>query len=359
MSTNNPVIDPILFPRGIADPEGRAGYVWHLREGIDAIDLANGALLWRTSVASRPLLVVNNTLIAQARVKGMPNALQVVVLDRTQSGRLLLTSEPVVFPVRISIFSAAEEEFRLQPRVDGDDLLLIWEAHTRYRGGAPPSPRAVQQATTDTAGLVRVNMGTGAVAMLPLPPAMRSPDLTALSTALPIESAPYQLGATFHNEPWRVDERLAAVIIEPTEQKLTEKKSTEKKPALVLQHWSVSENPTLLQSTKLLEGAAFIVALSLNRQYLFVHRDPLPKRDANWHVFSAQSGQAVAKTPHDAETQEIQVLNEQMFYTVATPQGRDRATLQIEVRARTLATGELLWRYVIDLQESAPPKLRG
>lgn len=344
MNTDRPGIEPTLFPRGVADPPGRVGYICNAAEGIDAIDLATGALLWSSAAGSRPLIVAGKRLAAMARVKAMPNVLQVVVLDVTQNGQLLQSAEPILLPPQIDLFAASAEEFKLHVQLADNDLLLSWEIRTSYRGGAPPSQETLQAETSDTAGSARVNLTSGKVTLQPFSPTAQT---AAAQTFLPVTGEPYLRGGAQLSEPWSVDDHLAILILE----------SAGKGSALQLQHWSVGENPALLQSFPLLEGAAFAAQVSLDGQHLLVHRDPLPKRDPNWHIFAAETGQLIAKTPSEPETQEVQLLGMRMFYTTATLQGKGRKaqSVQLALYARDLDTGEDLWQYPIEMRRTSPP----
>ena len=95
---NSDSAKPVFFPRGVADSAGRVGYVASADGQIGAIDLASGKLLWVTDVASRPLVITGDRLVAQSYVEGKPNALRIVALDVTRNGAPILTSDPVLFP---------------------------------------------------------------------------------------------------------------------------------------------------------------------------------------------------------------------------------------------------------------------
>src|SRR5262247_3554246 len=157
--------EPTYLPRGIADPSGTTGYIADARGGISAIDLLTGGVLWSTSEAARPLLLLDHRLAALRALQ--PNAQQVVVLDVTQQGAVVLVSEPVVFPewVRVSLHNTGT--FALHERRQNSDLLLDWEAYTFYRGGAAPSAQVLQQVTKHATGTAQINLATGRVTMLP------------------------------------------------------------------------------------------------------------------------------------------------------------------------------------------------
>src|SRR5262245_13109680 len=78
----------IALPGGIANAAGRTAYLANANGGIDAVDLPTGALLWQTYEAQRPLLLVDDRLVAQAGVKR--NRLRILVFDVRQPDRCVL-----------------------------------------------------------------------------------------------------------------------------------------------------------------------------------------------------------------------------------------------------------------------------
>src|SRR4051794_18738839 len=59
------------FPGGLLDSTGRTVYA-STQTGIEAIDLSRGDVLWRTNLASQPLLVAGDRLYALALVRENP-----------------------------------------------------------------------------------------------------------------------------------------------------------------------------------------------------------------------------------------------------------------------------------------------
>jgi hypothetical protein len=153
---------PVHFPRGVADPAGRVGYV---ADGtrVVAVDLVAGRPLWRSDDAGRPLIADGERLAAARPGERVPNVLAIVVLDATREGRTVLVSDPVRFPEWVTVATERRAKFRLRARLQGDLLRLEWEAHARYAGGAPPPPDVSQAAAQDGSGAVEVDLGTGVV----------------------------------------------------------------------------------------------------------------------------------------------------------------------------------------------------
>src|SRR5262245_42536391 len=135
--------EPVFLPGGVADAFGKAGFVANDQGGIDAVNLANGKLLWRTTEASQPLVVFGDLLLARALVPEQWNVLRVVVLDAAR-GKKLLESDRVVFPEWVYVDLAHGKTFTSQARIHKGDLLLSWRA-TEFNDRMP-RPRLIRDA---------------------------------------------------------------------------------------------------------------------------------------------------------------------------------------------------------------------
>jgi PQQ enzyme repeat len=180
--------DPSGFPRGIADPARGAAYIADAAGGISAIDLADGRLLWSTEAAARPLLLWEDRLAGVRVVQ--PNRLQIVLLD-VAGGSVVLASDPVVLPDWVVAGVRNTESFAVDARGEDGFLVLTWEAHRYYRGGAAPPQRLLEHATGHAAGTARIDLGTGRTAALP----MDGPARQAVATREPSPSPAPEPGA--------------------------------------------------------------------------------------------------------------------------------------------------------------------
>jgi hypothetical protein len=178
---------PTCFPHGVADEGGRVGFVLGRAGTITAIDLETGRVLWTTKDLARPLLVCGERLLAYQSLA--PNTLQVVALDVSDDGALTKVSDPVTFPDWVNIDPEDTREFSLAATADDHFLVLAWEAHAYYRGGAPPSRQVIEHARKDAAGIARVELDTGKVAMLPSEPRPKAPPPFLPTPAPPLPEA--------------------------------------------------------------------------------------------------------------------------------------------------------------------------
>jgi hypothetical protein len=343
---------PVFLPRGVAEPGGRTGYVTNASAGIDAIDLPTGELLWSTEVATRPLLVFDDRLAAQRSVKEKPHVLEIVVLDVTQQGKLVLTSDPMVFPDWLSITPGTEESFAYKVFYYHPYLTLEWHAHARYKGGAAPPPHILEQATKDAAGTARMNLETGQVEMLPHTRHAAAPLPDGLHD---VTSRPYLTRSGWHTDPWVVGKKLCALVSE----------ESEGREALYLKMWDVSTAQTH-EPILLVTGNALVPYVTPDGRYLFIHQELPPAPQAAetqaWLVFSAETGQRIAQLDYEPGTQEACVLESRVYYLTEGPPvpiTSGGVILPDILKARELTSGQVLWERTFQARRvSKPPALR-
>lgn len=354
--SDNDQVKPIFLPAGVAAPDKRAGYIADTSGGIQALDLAEGALIWRSQLAARPLIVRENGLAALKRaVPDRENALQVVLLDRNDQGKLLLESEPVIFPDWVAATIIMNETFSYSVRLEGDDLLLEWEAQARYRGGAPPPAYIQAQANKAASGVARIDLKTGKVRMLPME-SRREIELPATLQESTLFS--YQIGTsdTWETEPWVVDEKMAAAITGEID---------EEQQALQLQRW----NPATGKAQKavaLVKGLALVSYVTPDGCYLFIHsempNESAPEAKTPWWLFSVSTGKQLAVLDYEQGAREACVLASNVYYIVDNPPPALRSDgdiLRSTIKALDIVSGRLLWQHLLSSERSAlRPALR-
>lgn len=204
----------IPIPGGIADAEANVCYVAASGGGMDAIDLRSGSTLWHTDEASQPLAAAQGQVAAVRTVPGNPGWLQAVVLDARAGGDVVVTSAPIGLPSWVETDSADPDALTLDADLGGGRLVLRWEAHGRYRGGASP-PRALEaHAQGDASGTAEVDLRTGEVSTgdsLAEAPRLPPPALEAFTD--PASDAPiaYQMGTSWKTGPWAAEHARAAL----------------------------------------------------------------------------------------------------------------------------------------------------
>lgn len=173
----------------VIDAARQTAYVMSAAGGIDAVELATGAVRWSSTAAQRPLLVTGDRLVAQRR-PDEPGALALAVLDVGAAGRPVLTAR-IDLPSGLwgTVQNRLGASFRARgAEVDGD-AIIAWEAVIEdavqgYRPGleegrAPSVDTAGtgdlrrDDRTTRLAGAARLDLASGRV--LPLSAARGAP----------------------------------------------------------------------------------------------------------------------------------------------------------------------------------------
>lgn len=112
----------------VIDAARETAYLMSSAGGIDAVDLATGAVRWTSTAAQRPLLVTGDRLVAQRR-PDEPGGLELVVLDVGGAGRQVLTAR-LDLPSGLwgTIQDRLGASFRARSaEVDGEGI-IAWEA---------------------------------------------------------------------------------------------------------------------------------------------------------------------------------------------------------------------------------------
>ena len=161
-------LEPVFIPGGVADGQGKVGYLANPKRGIDAVDLESGKLLWHSTAASFPLIVYKDRLLAQESLDA--DSTRIVALDVANKGKGVLASDPI----QLAPTPKELETFRKKHAVT-----------------PPPDRPVVRKVTTFCSGRVqhndlhviwrwdfphftaRIDLDTGKVTKLPITPAVK------------------------------------------------------------------------------------------------------------------------------------------------------------------------------------------
>lgn len=112
----------------VVDSTRGIAYVTHPQGGVQAVDLAQGTLLWRSTEGERPLSLVDNLLIAQAR-PGEEGELRVVALDVQKLGALSAEAD-LAMPanVRAEVHDTLRQAFRVTAAPSAEGVVISWES---------------------------------------------------------------------------------------------------------------------------------------------------------------------------------------------------------------------------------------
>jgi hypothetical protein len=165
----------------VVDARGRQAVVHDYEGALMALDLENGALLWRHGPSLRPCALLAD-LVVTLRISPAPT-LVIVVLDAA-TGADRWTSEPVDLPSWARCTLDDTRDFTLRTEVADDAVVLRWVARTWYRGGAAPSARVLEESRRTAHGVLRVGLA-GAPSLEVLPEAEAEAEAWAEAEALP------------------------------------------------------------------------------------------------------------------------------------------------------------------------------
>lgn len=146
----------------IVDPGSSVIYLMNPERGIDAIEVASGKLIWRSTTAAKPLLLFDDRLVAQAEALSGNRVLPIVVMNTAAQGeRLLSATVPLPSPAFASIDDAMGSSFTADASLSSGELELTWRFTPRPNLGRPgPAPPEI-------AGAARIDLKTGRVQVLP------------------------------------------------------------------------------------------------------------------------------------------------------------------------------------------------
>ncbi len=133
-----------LSPGVVVDPDRREAYVMSPRGGIVAVDLAEGAAVWRTRNAAKPLTLAGELLVGQAEAPGPANELRIVTLDTRRRGKQV-TEALVELPpgVQPMIASSLNRSFTAEVRPEPGEAAVAWEFVEQPLRGIAPGPMEV------------------------------------------------------------------------------------------------------------------------------------------------------------------------------------------------------------------------
>jgi hypothetical protein len=342
----SPPPKPVLLPKGVADPRGHIGFVINPSGGIDAINLTTGKLLWQVGATQRPIIVTGNRLFSLAPEEKRAHAARVVVLDVNRQGEKLLTSDSLVFPAWVSLDETPGCVLRLEAAIDGHDLILRWEAHARYVGGAAAPPAIREKYKKDASGVMRVNQETGGVTSLPAPPAPEPMHANLKH----VTSSPYYLGAAIEEVPLLVGNKLVALAV-------NESKAGEE---LVLRTWDAKTGKPF-DPVSLRRGKGLIARVTDDKQYVIVQDEAADtatdRKSPSW-VFEVTNGRPLAHLNLEPGIQAMTVLEPRLYYAVAQVSAKSTSGLKLPwtLKSADMKSGQILWERPIEGARRTPPR---
>ncbi|MFL6333273.1 MAG: hypothetical protein ACJ754_08035 [Pyrinomonadaceae bacterium] len=335
MAADEPVQRPVYLPQGVADPRGRGGYVSSSSGEIVAVELATGGLLWTTRNASKPLIVHEGRLLALRQLNKRGTLVQIVALDA--EGAQVLESERVMLPDGVDI-DGGEDSTTVEVYVTLGSLVLDWEAHLRYGGGAPPPPYVQERYTKDVRGGVRVHLQSGKVE------ALRPGETRAAGARLQGEESDSSAVRV-----WTVGGRDTALLSRVANNEV----------AYYLKSSGHSQKAPPSE-VELVAGEAIVPYVTPDGLYVFFHREGPATTDRGvdnrWLIFSSETAERVAVVTREDGAAQPCVLKPNVYYLLETRVG---SHIRCALKAREMSTDRILWeRPLSETVVSAPPELR-
>lgn len=135
---------PILLRDGvIVDADRGVAYLMNREGRVDALRTADGALLWSSAEAAKPLLALGDLLIAQAEPTG-PGSLPLVTLDRGTGEAVAQASVELPAGLWARLSDGPRTSFRVAAAPHDGRVALAWEARRAGKGadfqGYVPAP---------------------------------------------------------------------------------------------------------------------------------------------------------------------------------------------------------------------------
>lgn len=133
-------VSPVLIPGVVVDPARNVVYIMRPAAGIEAVDVATGALRWTSTLAEQPLFVAAGTLVA--RVASTAPGLAVASLDAESGDRVgknATQTLPLPPGVVAGIDDTLERNFRHSIARSHGDFVLSWEFIERDVTGVAPA----------------------------------------------------------------------------------------------------------------------------------------------------------------------------------------------------------------------------
>ena len=169
-----------LRPGVVVDVERQRLYLMSPDKAVEAVDLANGRVLWQSDRAARPLALGDGKLTAQSENVDTPNTLGLVVLDAERGEPVTQNALALPAGIEASVDDRLESRFRASAVTVGGNAYVSWnhqEVPVRAlppltglpgaRQPGSPSPQSLQPppapAQKVSSGTIELNLSTGSI----------------------------------------------------------------------------------------------------------------------------------------------------------------------------------------------------
>lgn len=315
------------IPYGIAELQAGLLYVEGTDRRLECLDLASGEVLARTEFPAKALAVSEAHIIGWSPGIPQPNTLMVFKAQRRGDTLSPIWQRTIELPMWVDTRSPEPGGFALIADV-GHEVVITWEAHSRYSGGAPPPAQVEIAYAHDDSRLVRIDPESGEV-IGEEPVELTKGHEEESGLALPL--VPYRWGSLWVNRPWSIGQR-EALLLRPSNSL-----------GILLRHRNPSgtaPGTDILLTT----DATTEPAVTLDGSLILAHeRDLAP---SEWKVFSAATGERIGSLPYETGTEGAAPIGDRILYVVAEAQQEPPVHRRL-LRCRDLASQALVWSHVL------------
>jgi hypothetical protein len=245
---------------------------------------------------------------------------------------------PLPLPDWVEMGSDEPNALVLEAEVQSGLLVVTWEAHSRYRGGAPPPPEVEEAATHDERRTVRLDRETGTVVEQAQVASTPSREQVLSAVTPNRQNVSYRSGTSWATRAWQVGSAEVFLTREGDE------------PGIALVRREPGDAAGTSE-TRLTSNRAAEVAVTPDGSMIFIHESG--GNEPSWQVFSAETGELVTSLAFDPGTEGVSLVENRVIYLVVEDQGAMRRR---SLRCRNLHTGVVIWSYVLDEEaRKAPP----
>ena len=326
------------IPCGIVDSESKIAYVKGKDGRIAGIALETGKRLAHTDFAAKPLAYSEGRIICWSHLPHRPNEVRLHAVVRQGRDLIPQWEQTLTLPEWVEVNSSEPGSFQLEVAVDEKHVTAAWEAHSRYRGGAPPPIDVEQAALHAERHTLHLDLKDGALIgkarVEPVSPPERIPPKLRPNRQI----VPYRAGTSWETQSWRSGAVRACLI-----------KAVDR-PGIVLLHEDAMGAEAEVHLTDDPHAAA---AITLDGGLIFIHEPG--ETPPVCQVFATETGKRLASLDFDPGTEGIAVIGERILYVVREDMpGRRRRKLE----CRAFPSGKPLWSFVLDEETvKAPPPL--
>ncbi len=147
---------------GIVSPDAKLVFVPAKGGGIEALDVATGKPVWKSTDAPKLAGADANRVYGWVPNAKKANEFTVVAIDAA-TGKTLGKAGPILLPEWVVTEKAYGRTFLTAVRADGDGAIVAWTASAFYAGGARPTPQMEAAARKEDGRLVKLDFATGKV----------------------------------------------------------------------------------------------------------------------------------------------------------------------------------------------------